>query len=84
MLSVGDNGEGIAEDNLAYIFDPFFTTKEVGKGSGMGLSVIHGIIHDYGGHILVDSSSKGSLFKLLFPVSEHKQKCSDSPNETVV
>lgn len=67
-LMVADNGSGIEQDHLNKIFDPFFTTKEVGKGTGMGLSVVHGIMHDHHGHIIIDSSSdKGTRFQLLFP-----------------
>ncbi|MDH5646870.1 MAG: ATP-binding protein [Candidatus Heimdallarchaeota archaeon] len=71
-LLVEDDGNGIPENNIPYIFDPFFSTKEVGKGTGMGLSVVHGIVHNYGGHILVQSSPDGSCFKLLFPVADHE------------
>ena len=69
-LSLSDTGEGISRENLRRIFDPFFTTKEVGKGTGMGLSMVHGLMHEHGGHILVESQSgKGATFQLLFPVS---------------
>ena len=53
-LAVGDDGSGIGEDLLSQIFDPFFTTKAVGKGSGMGLSMVHGIVHEHPAHLLVD------------------------------
>jgi signal transduction histidine kinase/CheY-like chemotaxis protein len=67
-LSIRDSGKGIAAENLANIFEPFFSTKEVGEGSGMGLSVIHGIMHANHGHILVESQpGEGTWFRLLFP-----------------
>ncbi|MCK5231075.1 MAG: PAS domain-containing sensor histidine kinase, partial [Desulfobulbaceae bacterium] len=55
------------------IFDPYFTTKEVGKGSGMGLSVVHGIVENHGGAITVDSEpAKGAVFTILLPVVTRK------------
>ena len=67
-LSVKDNGSGIEPDILEHIFTPFFTSKIVGKGTGMGLSVIYGIMKNSNGHILVESErGKGSLFRMLFP-----------------
>lgn len=71
VLSVEDSGDGIDEQIAPLIFDPFYTTKEVGRGTGMGLSTAHGIMHNGGGHILVDSSpGKGATFSLLFPPAE--------------
>jgi len=50
------------------MFEPFFTSKEVGKGSGMGLAMVHGIVHDHGGHILVDSAlGEGTSIRVMFP-----------------
>jgi len=70
-LSVQDTGAGIDKDKLKQIFEPFFTTKDIGKGTGMGLSMVHGIVHQHGGHILVDSKlGTGTTFRLLLPVSE--------------
>ncbi|HEX5636944.1 MAG TPA: ATP-binding protein, partial [Gammaproteobacteria bacterium] len=68
QLTVRDNGSGIPKDILARIFDPFFTTKGVGKGTGMGLSVVHGLVHTVGGHILVESSGNGTAISILLPV----------------
>lgn len=68
---VADTGIGIPEDTINKIFDPFFTTKEVGKGMGLGLSIIYGIIKDYGGEIDVKSKvRKGTVFKFSFPKTE--------------
>ncbi len=72
-LAVEDNGVGIEAHILHRIFDPFFTTKEVGKGSGMGLSVVHGIVHEFAGHILVNSNrQQGTSFRILFPCRDDR------------
>lgn len=66
-ISVRDDGEGISELQLEHIFEPFYTTKDVDKGTGMGLSIVDGILHQCGGHILVDTElGIGSVFRLLF------------------
>jgi PAS domain S-box-containing protein len=67
-LSVSDSGPGISPDLLNHVFQPFFTTKDVGKGTGMGLAVVHGIVHRFNGHIVVESiHGKGSTFRVLLP-----------------
>lgn len=67
-LRVSDTGSGIAAEHLDRIFDPFFSTKPPGQGSGMGLAMVHGIVHDHGGHLLVDTTlGEGSTFKVLLP-----------------
>ena len=68
-LTVADTGTGIAENIKGRIFDPYFTTKEQGKGTGMGLSVIHGIVKSVGGSIQLDSElGKGTKFHVYLPV----------------
>lgn len=67
-LSVSDSGPGIEQAIIERIFEPFFTTKEVGKGSGMGLSMVHGIVHDNEGHTYVSSAvGSGTTMRILFP-----------------
>ena len=71
VLSVKDSGSGIDESSTPLIFDPFYSTKEVGRGTGMGLSMVHGIMHNSGGHILLDSlPGMGTTLSLLFPVTD--------------
>jgi len=65
---VRDTGEGMDEETLYHIFDPFFTTKNKAEGTGMGLSVVHGIIKDHNGAITVQSiQGRGSTFTVYLP-----------------
>lgn len=65
-LVVRDSGAGIAPEHLPRIFDPFYSTKEVGSGTGMGLAVVHGIVHRADGHVLVDSTpGEGTSMRVL-------------------
>lgn len=70
-LSVSDTGNGISPEIRDRIFDPFFTTKGVGKGTGMGLSIVHGIVTSYEGFVTCESDvGKGTVFRAYFPAAE--------------
>ncbi|MBP1750015.1 MAG: hypothetical protein H6Q52_2554, partial [Deltaproteobacteria bacterium] len=78
-LTVTDIGEGIGPEVIDRIFDPFFTTKEVGKGTGMGLAVVYGIVKSLNGYISVNSEQgTGSTFQVLLPVSQPEEISEDN------
>ena len=71
QLAVSDTGTGIPEEVKKLLFVPFFTTKEIGKGTGMGLAVVHGIVEEHQGFIDVDTEvGRGSTFRVFFPVTK--------------
>ena len=71
-ILIKDNGLGMDEETLRKIFDPFFTTKEVGEGSGLGMSISHGIIEEHGGKFVVESIlGKGTSIAVVLPVQSN-------------
>ena len=83
VISMIDTGCGISERNLKRIFDPFFTSKDVGRGTGLGLSVSHGIVEAHGGLIEVESKvGEGSTFRVFLPLTpppaESQRKISEA------
>ncbi|MFH0994888.1 MAG: response regulator [Pseudomonadota bacterium] len=75
-LTVTDTGKGISEKDIVFIFEPYFTTKDMGTGTGLGLSVVQGIVKSYGGDISVQSEiGHGSTFTIYLPVIKTKNRC---------
>jgi two-component system sporulation sensor kinase C len=72
-ITIRDNGEGIRSEDIPHVFDPFFTTKDY--GTGLGLSVVHGIIQEHAGQIEVESElTKGTAFHILLPLVRFREE----------
>ncbi|MCB2181551.1 MAG: transporter substrate-binding domain-containing protein [Desulfobulbaceae bacterium] len=83
VLSVSDTGCGMDNETMERIFDPYFTTKEVGKGTGLGLAVINGIVKDYKGFIEVESKpAQGTTFRVHIPALKEEIHAQDEKTET--
>ena len=85
VLSVQDTGTGIAEEHRSQIFEPFFTTKEIGKGTGLGLAMVYGIVKHHGGFIKLDSTSgQGTCFKIFLPAIIEKSESHQTEHASVL
>ena len=79
-LTISDTGHGIPIKDMDRIFDPYYTTKEVGKGTGMGLAVVHSIVKEHNGKVTVKSESgKGTTFSIFFPAVENEAVVESEP-----
>lgn len=85
QLTIKDTGKGIAKNTLIRIFDPFFTTKEIGKGTGLGLAVVHGIVKSHHGSITVESElQQGTRFTILLPMATTEPKSESPKNDQTI
>lgn len=82
QLTVTDTGKGIPKEIIGRIFDPFFTTKKQGEGTGLGLSMVHGIVHDHGGHVsVVSQEGGGAAFTVHLPLLQRTKRAARLESE---
>ncbi len=82
LLTVSDTGHGMEKETLEHIFDPFFTTKGVGKGTGLGLAMVYGIVRQHGGLVTCDSEpNEGATFKIYLPAIEAAGTEKENPED---
>jgi len=74
-MCVEDDGHAMTPEVLGRVFEPFFSTKETGKGTGMGLAIVHGIVHEHCGHVIVETGvGRGSRFRVLWPAQSEARR----------
>ncbi len=84
-IEVEDNGSGMAREVINHVFEPFFTTKGVGEGSGLGLSIVHGIVTSHDGDISVESQpGRGSVFRVLLPAAREDAPSDESATRVML